>query len=196
MGGVLPVVLGDIVNIAGQHRLGIIIGGSVNSLGQVDNDRAVFIDQYIKLRQVTVHQARTEHQHHVVHHHRMIFKSLLLCKGHVVETRCHITLIVCHQLHNQHAVKTAVGFWHSHPGPRQTVEGINLGILPNFLLLLATELRTLLDRSGAPTVAYLATLLIFHRLFEAALGRFFVNFGTADMLTTAHNKDVGLFATH
>ena len=80
--------------------------------------------------------------------------------------------------------------------PAENVDERRFSPLPNDFLLITTEFGTLFHRSLTATIPDLATLVVLHRLFEAAIGYVLINLGTANLLTTTHQKDLSLFATH
>ncbi len=84
-------------------------------------------------------------------------------------------------------MEVAIRLRHTHASGTQLVEGINLGVLPGYFLLLAPILASLADRTRLATTAYLATFLILHTLLEAALCHVLVNLRAPYFVTAADN---------
>src|SRR5690606_17111841 len=102
---------------------------------------------------------------------------------------------VRHQLHHQHAVEVAVRLGHAHAGVAQLIQGVDLGVLPGGLLLLAAVAGGLADRTGLAAAAHLAALLVLHALLEAALRHVLVDLRAPHLVAAAHHVDGGLLAT-
>ena len=68
--------------------------------------------------------------------------------------------------------------------------------MPSLFLLRAAELRAFFHRARATAATRFTSLLIEDCLFEAPLGGLFIDFCAAHVVTTTHNKNIGLFAAH
>ena len=143
-----------------------------------------------------MNNAGAKHHHNVLHHQSMVFECLLFVHGHIAKARCYITIAVCDQFHKQDPVKTAVRLRNSNAGIREKVEGVDFCILPSILLLFAAIARAFVHSASAPAIAYFATLLIEHCLFEAALSRLFIHFGAPNLCAAANSIDGSFFTTH
>ena len=182
----LAVILGQIADIALEHAFGVVVGGGVHHLRQIDDHWPVFIHQHVEFRQVTVHQPGAQHAHRVVHHQGVIGARLFRRQDDIAQAWRHQAFFVGDQLHQQHAVQADVRLRHPHPGLGQQIQRVHFGVLPGFFLLLAAEFGAFAHGALVAAVAHLASFLIVIGLF--------VHFGAADLIAAAHDKHVGFFA--
>jgi hypothetical protein len=161
----------QVLHVAQQHALGVVVARGIHRLRQVDDHRAVFGQQHVELRQVAVHDARAQHAHHLFQQAGVVPHRLLGRKGHVVQPRRGVAVGVGHQVHQQHAFQEVVRHGHPHAGRRQAVERIDLGALPDGLGHLAAEARALGHRARLARVAHAAVLGVVDGLAESCACR-------------------------
>ncbi|MNY35719.1 hypothetical protein D3C86_1701470 [compost metagenome] len=122
-----------------------------------------------------MHQTGTQHQHDLRNQERVIFAGLVRFQHHIVQTRRGITVLVGHQLHEQHAFKEVERFGYPHTGIGQAEQRRHFSVLPGVFGFLAAKLGTLGHRPGLTAVAHLAAFLILGRLTETAFVRLLVD---------------------
>ena len=165
----------------------MVVAGRIHRLRQVDDHRAVLVEQHVEFRQIAMHQPRAEHLDHFVDHERMELAGIVRMQVHVIQSRCGIAIFAGDHLHQQHAVEKVVGLGHPHAGIGQAKQRRDLGVLPVVFLLLAPVLGALGHGPGIATAAHLAAFLVFHGLAETALVGFLVDLGAAQLVAAAHH---------
>ena len=101
-----------------EHFGGVAVAGCVDRLWQIDDHRAVGIDQDVVLGEVAVNDTGTEHAHHLIDQCGVIFERQCLAEFDIVQARCRIAFGIDHQIHQQHALKTEVRLRYAHAGSR------------------------------------------------------------------------------
>ncbi len=122
------------------------------------------------------------------------------CRGlvefHVVQARRGVARGIGHQFHQQHALEALEGLRHPHTRGGETVQRIDLGVLPGFLGHLAPVAGALAAGARLAAVLDPAAFLVGHGLAEVALLGVLVDLGAANLVAAADHVDRGLLAAH
>ena len=191
-----PEPVAHLVDVTHQQHRRAVIARRIDCLGQVDDHRALAVDQHVEFGKIAMHQPGAQHAHHVGDDTVVIIARLLRAQRHLAQARGDTALAVADQVHQQHAVDEAMRPRHAYPRRVQPVQGIHLGAEPGRFLLLLTVAGLLGHRPGTPAVTLLATLLILNGLLEAALTGFLEHLGATPLCATAHHIDLGFLAAH
>ena len=186
----------QVIHVAQQHALRMVVAGCVHRLWQVNDDWPVGGQQDVELRQVAVHGACAQHAHHLYQQRGMVRARLFGCQRHVVKAGRGVAMFIGHQFHQQHAIVKVVRLGHAHAGFGQAIQSVDLGALPRGLLRLSAELGALGHSARLARILDLAVLGVVDRLAKATLRGLFVNFGAARFVAAAHDEHHRLLATH
>ena len=184
----------EMIDVAHKKGRGIVVGGGVQVLGQVDDDRARIIQEDVVFAEVAMDDARAQHACHIAHEGRMDGGRLGGCQDQVGKAWRGISGGIHDKLHEQHAVYAEIGRGHAYADIGKPKERIHFGILPDLLPLVTPETRFFGHRPPTPAVAHGSPLLVESGLAEAPLAGLLIDLGAAHAVRGRDDEQIGLLA--
>ena len=124
----------------------------------------------------------------------MVAERLFARQVQIIEPRRRIALVVGDQLHQQDALDIQMRLGHAHTRSGQSVQGIDLGVLPNVFLLLAPVARAFCHGARLSAVSHLTPFAVQDLFMKTPLIGLLVDLGATHRAIGMHHIDGGLLA--